>query len=81
LLAVAALLVPVTAGASLLIGAPVLFVTLLGAVSIFFFARWSSRALGVLKARAAWAYIVVTLIANVVYLVFAIGYTVLVGAS
>jgi hypothetical protein len=80
LLAVAALLVPVTAGASLLIGAPVLFVTLLGAVSIFFFVRWSSRALGVLKARAAWAYIVVTLIANIVYLVFAIGYSALVGA-
>jgi hypothetical protein len=81
LLAVAALLVPVTAGASLLIGAPVLFVTLLGAVSIFLFARWSSRALGVLKARAAWAYVVVTLVANVVYLIFAIGYTALVGAS
>ena len=81
LLAVAALLVPVTAGASLLIGAPVLFVTLLGAVSIFFFARWSSRTLGVLKARAAWAYIIVTSIANVMYLVFAIGYTALVGAS
>ncbi len=81
LLAAAALLIPVTAGASLLIGAPVLFVTLLGAVSIFFFARWRSRALGVSKARAAWAYVVVTLIANVVYLVFAIGYTALVGAS
>jgi hypothetical protein len=80
-LAVAALLVPVIAGASLLIAAPVLFVTLLGVISIFFFVRWSSRTLGVLKAQAAWAYIAVTLIANVVYLVFAIGYTALVGAS
>jgi hypothetical protein len=81
LLAVAALLVPVTAGASLLIGAPVLVVTLLGAVSIFFFVRWSSRSLSVSKQRAAMAYIVVVLLANVVYLVFAIGYLALVGVS
>jgi hypothetical protein len=80
LLAVVALLVPVIAGASLLIGAPVLFVTLLGAVSIFFFVRWSSRTFGVSQGRAAMAYVVVILIANVVYLAFAIGYTALVGA-
>ena len=80
LLAVAALLVPVTAGLSLMIGAPVLFVTLLGMVSILFFARWSSRTPGVSKKRAALAYVVVILIANVAYLVFAVGYTALVGA-
>ena len=81
LLAAAALLIPITAGVSLLLGAPVLFITLLGVVSIFFFVRWSSRKLGVSKKRAALAYAVVVLLANVVYLVFAIGYTALVGAS
>jgi hypothetical protein len=59
----------------------VLVVTLLGAVSIFFFVRWSSRSLSVSKQRAAMAYIVVVLLANVVYLVFAIGYLALVGVS
>lgn len=79
-LAVAALLASITAGVSFLIGAPLLFITLLGVVSIFFFVRWSSRTLGVSQGRAGMAYIVVILIANVVYLIFAIGYTALVGA-
>jgi hypothetical protein len=80
-LAVVALLVPITAGVSLLIGVPVLFITLLGLVSILLFVRWSSRTLGVSKKRAALAYAVVVLLANVVYLVFAVCYAALLGVA
>jgi hypothetical protein len=80
-LAVVALLVPITAGVSLLIGAPVLFITLLGLVSILLFVRWRSRTLGVSKKRAALAYAVVVLLANVVYLVFAVCYAALLGVA
>lgn len=56
-----------------------LLITSLGLVS-FLFSQKRSRTLGVSKGRAAAAYIVVVLLANGAYLLFAVGFAALVGA-
>jgi hypothetical protein len=76
-LALALVLSPLTAGAALLIGAPLLFVALLGGLSLLFFIRWSSDRLGVSSAKAFQAYAAVALVSNVLYMVFALGYATL----
>jgi hypothetical protein len=79
-LVVAVSLSLLTLGVGALLGIPLLIVTLLGVVSILLFAVERSRALGVSRGRAAMAYVVVVLIANAIYLPFALGYAALVGA-
>jgi hypothetical protein len=81
LLALTIVLAPLAAGVAILLGAPLLFITLLGVVSIFFFVRWGSRTLGVSQGRAFLAYTVVVLLTNFLYMVFALGYTALLGAG
>ena len=70
----------VSAGVGLVVALPLLLVTALGTISIFFFARNRARALGVSRRRAALAYIVVMLLANAIYLPFGAAYLALVGA-
>ena len=71
-----------TAGfvAVLAVAAVLILVALFGVPSILLFVRRQRRELGVSGARAAWAYIVVVLVANSAYLALAFGYAALVGA-
>jgi len=79
-LVAAVVLYVVTCGTGLSVMAiPLLLIAWLGLVSLFFFSRERSRTLGVSKGRAAAAYILVVLLANAVYLPFAVCYAVLVG--
>jgi hypothetical protein len=73
-------LVALTAGLGIFIAAPILFVTLLGGVSIFFFARNRAQALGVSWLRAAMAYVTTVLVANGLFLGFGLLYLALLGA-
>ena len=70
-----------TAGIALVVGVPLLMVTLLGAVSALLFVRWSSARLGVLPSRAFGAYVVVALSANLVYSLFAFVFAMWLGAA
>jgi hypothetical protein len=51
-----------------------------GVPSILIFVRRQRREMGVAGGRAAWAYIVVVLVANAAYLALALGYAAVVGA-
>jgi len=75
------LLATLTAGIALVVGIPILLVTLLGAVSVLFFVRWSSRTLNVLPWRAFRAYVLVALTANVLYLAFSVVYAARLGVA
>jgi hypothetical protein len=75
------LLATLTAGIALLVGVPLLLVTLLGVVSVLLFVRWSSGTLNVQPARAFWAYVLVAVAANVLYLGFALVYGTWLGAA
>jgi hypothetical protein len=72
-------LVPLSGGISILLGAPMLFVTLLGTLSLIFFARWSLQTLGAPPRRAIGAYVVVAFVSNVLYGIFALAYGTLLG--
>lgn len=75
------LMTALTAGVALVVGVPLLLVTLLGAVSLLLFVRWSSSTLNVLPSRAFWAYVLVALTANALYLGFAVVYATCLGAA
>ena len=64
----------------LIVAALVILAALFGVPSILLFVRRYRRKLGVSRGRAAWAYIVVVLVANSAYLALAFGYAALVGA-
>jgi hypothetical protein len=81
LAAVTGLLASLTAGIALVVGVPILLVTLLGAVSALLFVRWSSSTLGVLPTRAFWAYVLVAVAANVLYFTFAFLYAAQLGVA
>ena len=66
------LVATLTAGIALVLGIPILLVTLLGVVSVLLFVRWSSRTLNVLPSRAFWAYVLVAFTANLLYLGFSV---------
>ena len=70
-----------TAGlvAVLIVAALLILVALFGLPSILLFVRRQRRKLGVSGGRAAWAYIVVVLVANSAYLALAFGYAALMG--
>ena len=70
-----------TAGLVSVIAIPLLLITPLGLVSLVFLSQERSRTLGVSKGWAAAAYIIVVLLANAVYMPFAVSYARLVGAS
>ncbi len=70
----ALVLVPLSGGISILLGAPMLFVTLLGTFSLFLFARWSSLTWGASPRRALGAYVLVAFVSNVLYGAFALAY-------
>jgi hypothetical protein len=61
-----------TTGVCILLGAPILFITLLGTLNLIFFTSWSLRALGASPGRALGAYIAVAFLSNVLYLAFAL---------
>lgn len=71
-----------TAGsvAVLVVAAVLILVALFGLPSILLFVRRQRRERGVSGGRAAWAYIVVVLVANGAYLALAFGYAALAGA-
>jgi hypothetical protein len=71
-----------TAGfvAVLVVAAVLILVALFGLPSILLFVRRQRRELGVSRGRAAWAYIVVVLVANFAYLALVFGYAALAGA-
>ena len=75
------LLATLTAGIALVVGIPILLVTLLGAVSVLLFVRWSSRMLHVLPWRAFRAYVLVAFTANVLYLAFSVFYAARLGVA
>jgi hypothetical protein len=75
------LLGALTTGIALIVGIPLLLITLLGVVSVLLFVRWSSRRLNVLPARAFWAYVLVALTANVLYFGFAVVYAARLGVA
>jgi len=64
----------------LIVAALVILALLVGLPSILLFVRRQRRELGVSGGRAAWAYIVVVLVANFAYLALAFGYAALAGA-
>jgi hypothetical protein len=53
---------------------------LLGLVNAFLYARWKAHGLQVTRGRAFGAYMLTVLMANVLYLAFAVGYSAIVGA-
>ena len=59
-----AMLTALTAGAGMFVAAPILLITVLGGISIFFFARNRAQSLGVSKRQAAMAYITAVVMAN-----------------
>jgi hypothetical protein len=71
-----------TAGlvAVLIVAGLLILVALFGLPSILLFVRRQRRERGVSGGRAAWAYIVVVLVANSAYLALAFGYAALAGA-
>jgi hypothetical protein len=71
-----------TAGfvAVLIVAAVLILAALFGLPSILLFVRSQRRERGVSGGRAAWAYIVVVLVANSAYLALAFGYAALAGA-
>ena len=74
------LLVAFTAGVGMFVAAPILLITVLAGISIFFFARNRARALGISRARAAMAYVTAMLLANALFLSFGICYLALLRA-
>jgi hypothetical protein len=74
------LLTVFTAGVGMFVAAPILLITALGGISIFFFARNRARALGIRRRQAAMAYITAMVMANAIFLSFAIFYLALLGA-
>jgi hypothetical protein len=66
--------------AVLVVAAALILAALFGLPSILLFVRRQRRELGVSGGRAAWAYIVVVLVANSAYLALAFGYAALAGA-
>lgn len=66
--------------AVLIVAALLILAALFGLPSILLFVRSHRRKLGVSGGRAAWAYIVVVLVANAAYLALAFGYAALAGA-
>ena len=73
-------LTAVTAGVGMFVAAPILLITVVGGISIFFFARNRARALGVSRRQAALAYVTAVVIANAFFLSFGIFYLALLGA-
>ncbi len=69
-----------TAGVGMFVAAPILLITVLGGISIFFFARNRAKALGVSRRQAAVAYVTVMVMANALFLCFGIFYLGLLGA-
>lgn len=65
---------------ALIVAALVILAALIGLPSILLFVRRQRRESGVSGGRAAWAYIVVVLVANAAYLALAFGYAALAGA-
>jgi hypothetical protein len=70
--------VPSAAVVRLLI--PLAILAALGLVNAFLYARWKAEKLQVTRGRAFGAYMLTVLMANVLYLAFAIGYYAIVGA-
>jgi hypothetical protein len=68
-----------TSGMGLFVGIPLLLVTALGVVSILLFIRVFARTPGVSKGRALAAYVLLILLANAGYLLFALGWSALLG--
>jgi hypothetical protein len=79
LFGLALVLGPLTAGVSILLGAPLLFVTLLGILSLALFTYWSSQTLKTSPGRAVRAYIVVALASNALYVVYVLSCRTLLG--
>jgi hypothetical protein len=79
LFGLALVLVPLTAGVSILVGAPLLLTTLLGTVSLALFTHWSLNTLKVSPGRAVRAYILVALVSNALYVVFVLACRKLLG--
>jgi hypothetical protein len=59
---------------------PLVILAALGLTNAFFYARWKAEKLQVTRGRAFGAYMLVVLMANALYLVFALGYGAIVGA-
>jgi len=70
----------VTSGLGLILGLPLLLVTVLGVVSIALFVRRYGRAKGT-TGRTLATYAVIVLLANTMYLLFAVGYSLLLGVA
>jgi hypothetical protein len=64
----------------LIAASPLLMLVLLGLVNAFLYVRWKAHRLQVTRGRAFGAYMLTVLMANVLYLAFAAGYSALVGA-
>jgi hypothetical protein len=74
------ILTALTAGVAIAVAAPILLITALAGISIFFFARNRARELGVSRKRAAMAYITAMVMANALFLGFGIFYLALLRA-
>jgi len=59
---------------------PLVIVAALGLVNAFLYARWKAEKLQVTRGRALGAYLLAVLMANVLYVAFAVGYSAIVGA-
>lgn len=64
----------------LVIAIPLVLLATLGLVNAFLYARWKAEKLQVTRGRAFGAYMLTVLMANVLYLAFAVGYSAVVGA-
>ncbi len=74
------MLIAFTAGVGAYVAVPIVSITALGGISIFFFARDRAQALGVSKRQAAMAYITTVVMANALFLGLGIFYLALYGA-
>jgi hypothetical protein len=64
----------------MVVAVPLAMLAALGLVSASLYARWKAQSLQVTRGRAFGAYMVVVLMANGLYLAFAVGYSAIVGA-
>lgn len=80
-LALSVVAVIVTSGLALVVGLPLVLITALGTISIVLFIRSYARHPGISRWRALAAYVLVVLLANAAYLLFALGYAWLLGVG
>ncbi len=80
-LGLTALLGILSGGMLIVLGVPLVLVTLWGLAAVFLFLRFRGRRFGAKDSKALLAYAAVVLSSNVAYLAFAFAYSILVGAA